>query len=75
MDWFVKNGLGKKIILTENGWPSKTYSGVEPNSPDAVADIPNEEVCSTLNFHQQANPGSNRVTINSSMTIAATLKL
>jgi len=43
LNWFVNNGLGKKIILTENGWPSKTSSGVEPNSPDAVADVPNEQ--------------------------------
>jgi len=43
LNWFVENGLGKKIILTENGWPSESYPGVEPNSPNAVADIPNEK--------------------------------
>jgi hypothetical protein len=29
----------------ENGWPSVISEGVQPNSPDAVADIPNEHVC------------------------------
>ncbi|TFK98213.1 glycoside hydrolase superfamily [Pterulicium gracile] len=41
-NWFVTNGLGKKMFWSQNGWPSKSYPGVEPNSPDAVADIPNE---------------------------------
>ena len=26
----------------QNGWPSVTSPSVQPNSPDAVADIPNE---------------------------------
>ena len=43
-DWFVSHGSGKKMYWDENGWPSKHYSGVEPNSPDAVSDIPNEQV-------------------------------
>ncbi|KAJ8072062.1 hypothetical protein PM082_015620 [Marasmius tenuissimus] len=43
LDWFYENGLGKKMYLSQNGWPSTTYPGVEPNSPDAVADIPNEK--------------------------------
>ncbi|KAK0433038.1 glycoside hydrolase superfamily [Armillaria borealis] len=42
LDWFVENGQGKKIYLTENGWPSVTSEGVQPNSPNAVADIQNE---------------------------------
>jgi len=42
LDWFVNNVHGKKIYLTENGWPSKTYQGVEPNSPKAVANVQNE---------------------------------
>ncbi|KIY47143.1 glycoside hydrolase [Fistulina hepatica ATCC 64428] len=33
---------GKKIYLTENGWPSETSDGVQPNSPDAVANVENE---------------------------------
>ncbi|KAL0578089.1 hypothetical protein V5O48_003907 [Marasmius crinis-equi] len=43
LQWFYDNGLGKKMYLSENGWPSTTYPGVEPNSPDAVADVPNEK--------------------------------
>ncbi|KAK0458407.1 glycoside hydrolase superfamily [Desarmillaria tabescens] len=39
---FVNNGEGKKIYLSENGWPSVTSEGVQPNSPNAVADIQNE---------------------------------
>ncbi|KAK0222738.1 glycoside hydrolase superfamily [Armillaria nabsnona] len=42
MNWFIENGEGKKIYLTENGWPSVTSEGVQPNSPKAVADIQNE---------------------------------
>jgi exo-beta-1,3-glucanase (GH17 family) len=44
LDWFINNGLGKKIWLTENGWPSVTSPSVQPNSPKAVADVPNEQV-------------------------------
>jgi hypothetical protein len=35
------------IILNQfyqNGWPSVTYEGVEPNSPNAVANVQNEKV-------------------------------
>ncbi|KAJ3562847.1 hypothetical protein NP233_g9320 [Leucocoprinus birnbaumii] len=42
LNWFVQNGQGKKIHLSENGWPSKTYPGVQPNSKKAVANIQNE---------------------------------
>ena len=28
----------------KNGWPSVTYPGVEPNSPDAVASVAEESV-------------------------------
>jgi hypothetical protein len=31
-------------IFAQNGWPSKSYSGVEPNSPNAVANVQNEHV-------------------------------
>ena len=31
-------------ILTQNGWPSKTSDGVQPNSPSAVANVANEKV-------------------------------
>ena len=38
--------LGDKSpdILTQNGWPSQTSDGVQPNSPDAVANVENERV-------------------------------
>ncbi|PBK82234.1 hypothetical protein ARMGADRAFT_946948 [Armillaria gallica] len=42
MNWFIANGQGKKIYLSQNGWPSVTYQGVQPNSPNAVADVQNE---------------------------------
>ena len=29
---------------SQNGWPSETSEGVQPNSPDAVADVQNEQV-------------------------------
>ncbi|KAJ6577558.1 glycoside hydrolase superfamily [Mycena capillaripes] len=52
LDWFVDNGQGKKIILTENGWPSVTSDGVQPNSPSAVANVQNEhDYYSVLNAH------------------------
>ncbi|KAJ7666285.1 glycoside hydrolase superfamily [Mycena rosella] len=43
LDWFINNGEGKKIYLTENGWPSVTSDGVSPNSPSAVASVSNEK--------------------------------
>lgn len=42
LQWFIDHGNGKKMYMDENGWPSVTSEGVRPNSPDAVADIPNE---------------------------------
>jgi len=48
LDWFAKNAPGKKIYMDENGWPSVTYPGVKPNSPNAVADVKNEEAYFTL---------------------------
>jgi len=42
LQWFMDHSIGKKMYLDENGWPSVTSSGVQPNSPDAVADMPNE---------------------------------
>lgn len=48
LDWFFANGGGKKMYLSENGWPSQTSEGVQPNSPDAVADVENEEAYYTL---------------------------
>ncbi|KAK0226693.1 glycoside hydrolase superfamily [Armillaria fumosa] len=42
MNWFIANAPGKKIYLSQNGWPSVTYQGVMPNSPNAVADVQNE---------------------------------
>ncbi|KAJ4480210.1 glycoside hydrolase superfamily [Lentinula aciculospora] len=38
----------KKIYLSENGWPSTNYSGVEPNSPYAMANVQNEHDYYTL---------------------------
>ncbi|EDR04017.1 uncharacterized protein LACBIDRAFT_320159 [Laccaria bicolor S238N-H82] len=43
LNWFVVHGNGKKIYLTENGWPSRTSEGVQPNSPQAVANVENEQ--------------------------------
>ncbi|KAL1682820.1 glycoside hydrolase superfamily [Schizophyllum commune] len=43
INWFLENGQGKKMYLSENGWPSETSEGVQPNSPDAVADVQNEQ--------------------------------
>ncbi|KAF5370758.1 hypothetical protein D9758_001969 [Tetrapyrgos nigripes] len=42
LDWFIDHGNGKKMYFDENGWPSVTSEGVQPNSPLAVADIQNE---------------------------------
>ncbi|KDN51369.1 glycoside hydrolase family 17 protein [Tilletiaria anomala UBC 951] len=43
LDFFLQHGGGKKIYWDQNGWPSTHYPGVEPNSPDAVANVPNEQ--------------------------------
>ncbi|KAI0695961.1 glycoside hydrolase superfamily [Cerioporus squamosus] len=43
LNWFIEHGKGKKMYFDENGWPSVTSEGVQPNSPDAVANIPNEQ--------------------------------
>ncbi|KAJ7328697.1 glycoside hydrolase superfamily [Mycena albidolilacea] len=48
LNWFIDNGQGKKIYLTENGWPSVTSDGVQPNSPSAVANVQNEHDYYTL---------------------------
>ncbi|EKM81088.1 hypothetical protein AGABI1DRAFT_84021 [Agaricus bisporus var. burnettii JB137-S8] len=48
LQFFIDNGNGKKMYFDENGWPSVTSEGVQPNSPDAVADIPNERDYYTL---------------------------
>ncbi|KAJ6457111.1 glycoside hydrolase superfamily [Mycena vitilis] len=42
LNWFVDHGEGKKIYLTENGWPSATSEDVSPDSPSAVASVQNE---------------------------------
>ncbi|OBZ68223.1 hypothetical protein A0H81_11811 [Grifola frondosa] len=42
LDWFIEHGDGKKMYFDENGWPSVTSPSVQPNSPDAVADVHNE---------------------------------
>lgn len=43
MDWFIQNGNAKKIYFDENGWPSSTSPGVQPNTPNAVASVSSEE--------------------------------
>ncbi|KAJ7162901.1 glycoside hydrolase superfamily [Mycena filopes] len=43
INWLIKNGGGKKIYLTENGWPSASSDDVKANSPSAVADVQNEQ--------------------------------
>ncbi|KAF8633436.1 hypothetical protein AX17_004606 [Amanita inopinata Kibby_2008] len=48
LQWFINHGSGKKMYFDENGWPSVTSEGVQPNSPDAVADIQNEHDYYTL---------------------------
>ncbi|KAI0093193.1 glycoside hydrolase superfamily [Irpex rosettiformis] len=42
IQWFIDHGKGKKMYLDENGWPSVTSPSVQPNSPDAVANVQNE---------------------------------
>lgn len=42
LDWFIQHGSGKKMYFDENGWPSVTSPSVQPNSPNAVADVQNE---------------------------------
>ncbi|KAF9012436.1 glycoside hydrolase family 17 protein [Cyathus striatus] len=42
LQWFIDHGKGKKMYFDENGWPSVTSPSVQPNSPDAVADVQNE---------------------------------
>ncbi|VDC03344.1 unnamed protein product [Peniophora sp. CBMAI 1063] len=48
LDFFVDHGNGKKMYFDENGWPSESYPGVEPNSPDAVANLQQEQDYYTL---------------------------
>ncbi|KAH9176449.1 glycoside hydrolase superfamily [Lactarius sanguifluus] len=48
LTWFINHGKGKKMYLDENGWPSVTSPGVQPNSPNAVASISSEHAYYTL---------------------------
>ncbi|KAG1777729.1 glycoside hydrolase superfamily [Suillus placidus] len=43
MNWFIQHGNGKKMYFDENGWPSVTSSGVQPNSILAQSSVANEE--------------------------------
>ncbi|KAG5724319.1 hypothetical protein E4T56_gene16071 [Termitomyces sp. T112] len=43
LNYFISHAHGKKIWFSQNGWPSKTSQGVQPNSPSAVADVQNEK--------------------------------
>jgi len=52
LNYFISQAQGKKIWFSENGWPSKTSPGVQPNSPSAVADVQNEkDYLNVLNNH------------------------
>ncbi|KAF7330188.1 B-(1-6) glucan synthase [Mycena venus] len=52
LNWFIQHGQGKKIYLSQNGWPSVTSDGVQPNSPSAVANVQNEhDYYSLLDAH------------------------
>jgi hypothetical protein len=42
LNWFVTHGKGKKMYLSQNGWPSVTSEGVQNNSVNAVANVQNE---------------------------------
>lgn len=42
-DWLTARMGGKKMYWSQNGWPSTSYPGVEPNSPAAIADVANEK--------------------------------
>ncbi|KAF8622756.1 hypothetical protein AX15_006846 [Amanita polypyramis BW_CC] len=42
LQWFIDHGNGKKMFFDENGWPSATSAGVQPNSANAVANVQNE---------------------------------
>ncbi|KAK2464527.1 hypothetical protein APHAL10511_003506 [Amanita phalloides] len=48
LNWMVDHGNGKKIYFDENGWPSATHQGIQPNTPNAVADVSNEHDYFTL---------------------------
>jgi len=43
INWFVDNAKGKKIVFTENGWPSQETSDLLSNSPIATGSISNEQ--------------------------------
>lgn len=45
ISWFMSQSpaKGKKIIMTENGWPSEPSQGVQPNSRTATTDIGQEK--------------------------------
>ncbi|KAG8213636.1 glycoside hydrolase family 17 protein [Butyriboletus roseoflavus] len=43
MNWFIQQGGGKKMYFDENGWPSVTSSGVQPNSLIAIASVSSEQ--------------------------------
>ncbi|EIM90298.1 uncharacterized protein STEHIDRAFT_129136 [Stereum hirsutum FP-91666 SS1] len=44
LEWFIEHGHGKKMYFDENGWLSSVnFPAQEPSSPNAVADIPNEQ--------------------------------
>jgi len=42
--WFQNNAKGKKIWLSENGWPSVSSQGVQPNSDSAYTNEGQEKV-------------------------------
>ncbi|KAA1114415.1 hypothetical protein PGT21_008056 [Puccinia graminis f. sp. tritici] len=42
VEYGLKHGRGKKVVITQTGWPSNTKSW-KANSPDAIADIAQEK--------------------------------
>ncbi|KAH9992665.1 glycoside hydrolase superfamily [Russula vinacea] len=48
LNWFIEKGKGKKMYFDENGWPSVTSEGVQPNSPNAVASVGSEHAYFSL---------------------------
>ncbi len=43
MNYFNQWAGTSKIYWAQNGWPSVSYQGVEPNSPNAVASVADEQ--------------------------------
>ena len=61
LNWINQHANGKKIILSENGWPSMQSGFVVSSSPNAVADVQQEQAYFDLLDSKcryfKANPG------------------